>query len=252
MLCKRIIPCLDVDAGRTVKGINFRNLRDVGDPVALAEAYQDQGADELVFLDISATHEGRRTMVEVVRGVAARLMIPFTVGGGVSTLEQATRLLEAGADKISVNSAAVADPDLINAIAEEHGSQCCVLAVDVRSRADRKWDVLTHGGRRISGREAFEWATEAVKRGAGEILLTSWDRDGTRAGFDIPLTHAFAANLPVPVIASGGADGPESFAEVFGAGRADAALAASIFHDGDWTVGALKKYLDDLGIEVRL
>ncbi len=253
MLCKRIIPCLDVDHGRTVKGIHFQGLRDVGDPVALGDIYQRQGADELVFLDISASVEGRETMVETVERVAEALMIPFTVGGGVTSLDRVKRLLGAGADKISVNTAAVERPSLIDEIASAAGSQCCVLALDAKKRAEGEgWAVLTHGGRKPTGRDARAWAGEAVERGAGEILLTSWDRDGTLDGFDLPLTRAFAGDLPVPVIASGGAGGPGCFVDVFREGKADAALAASIFHDGTWTVRALKEELDKAGIEVRL
>ena len=250
MLCKRIIPCLDVADGRTVKGVNFQGLRDIGDPVALACHYQEQGADELVFLDISASAEGRATMMDVVAEVAANLMIPFTVGGGISTLEQVQALLARGADKVSVNTAAVLRPELIREIAQECGSQCCVLAIDAKRNGDI-WEVLTHGGRRATGRDALQWAQEAVALGAGEILLTSWDRDGTLAGFDLPLTRAFADALPVPVIASGGASGPESFVAVFQDGHADAALAASIFHDHQWTVAALKAVLAEQGIDVR-
>jgi len=252
MLCRRIIPCLDVDAGRTVKGVRFQSLRDVGDPVSLALEYQNQGADELVFLDISASVEGRKTMLTVVSSVAAVLEIPFTVGGGVSSLGQVRELLAAGADKVSVNTAAVARPELVQEIAGEFGSQCCVLAVDARRREGaRGFEVLTHGGRNPAGKDAFEWASEAVRLGAGEILLTSWDRDGTLDGFDIELTRTFSEGLGVPVIASGGASGPQSFAEVFREGRADAALAASIFHDSKWTVAALKGVLLAQGIEVR-
>ncbi|MGE0199765.1 MAG: imidazole glycerol phosphate synthase subunit HisF [Candidatus Melainabacteria bacterium] len=254
--CKRIIPCLDVTDGRTVKGVKFQNLRDVGDPVELARVYQDQGADELVFLDISASVEGRKTMLHVVEAVARVLMIPFTVGGGITTIEDVHRLLDAGADKVSVNTAAVNNPDLIRQIAQACGSQCCVLAIDARRFEDAteeapRWQVLTHGGRKATGRDALVWAKEAVALGAGEILLTSWDQDGTRAGFDLPLNRAFADALPVPVIASGGAGGPESFVAVFRDGHADAALAASIFHDGQWTVDALKAVIAQEGMAVR-
>jgi cyclase len=225
----------------------------MGDPVELGLVYQNQGADELVFLDISATNEGRKTMVEVVENVAAQLMIPFTVGGGISSVEQAARLLEAGADKVSINTAAVLDPQLIRSISEAHGSQSCVVAIDARQRAGGgSWDVLTHGGRKNTGLDALRWAEQAVALGAGEILLTSWDRDGTLAGFDILLTRSFTDHLPVPVIASGGAANPESFVEVFSAGAADAALAATIFHDGSWTVDRLKSELKSKGIRVRL
>ncbi|HPQ80825.1 MAG TPA: imidazole glycerol phosphate synthase subunit HisF [bacterium] len=251
MLCKRIIPCLDVAEGRTVKGIRFQELRDVGDPVEQACAYQSQGADELVFLDISATNEGREAMLNAVEAVAARLMMPFTVGGGVSSVERASRLLERGADKVAVNTAAVERPELIDEIASCNGSQCCILAIDAR-RKGSSWEVLTHGGRRSSGRDAFEWAKEAVSRGAGEILLTSWDRDGTLSGFDLNLTRIFSTGLPVPVIASGGAAGPEHFLKVFKEARADAALAASIFHDGRFTVREIKEELKRNGVEVRL
>lgn len=252
--CKRIIPCLDVASGRTVKGIQFQGLRDVGDPVELAQRYQEQGADELMFLDITATNEERGTFLSVVENVAACLMIPFSVGGGVRTLEDAKRLLEAGADKVSVNSAAVARPELLSEIAEAFGSQCCVLAIDAKRRPDVQdicWDVLTHGGKRSAGMDALAWAKHAVELGAGEILLTSWDKDGTRDGFDLELTKAFATVLPVPVIASGGARGPESFVDVFQDAYADAALAASIFHDGEWTVNRLKAVLIESGITVR-
>ena len=239
-LCRRIIPCLDVAEGRTVKGIKFQNLRDIGDPVVLADAYQKQGADELMFLDISASHEGRKTMLEWVHAVADCLMIPFSVGGGVSTIEQVISLLEAGADKVSVNTAAVARPELLSEIATRCGSQCCILAVDAK-RNGNSWEVITHGGRKPTGMDALDWGKRATELGAGEILLTSWDQDGTRSGFDLELTRRFSETLTVPIIASGGAGGPECFAEVFVEGKADAALAASIFHDGDWTVQALKR-----------
>ncbi|MBK8189664.1 MAG: imidazole glycerol phosphate synthase subunit HisF [Vampirovibrionales bacterium] len=264
MLCKRIIPCLDVADGRTVKGVQFQNLRDIGDPVELALIYQDQGADELLFLDISASHEGRETMFHVVEAVARRLMIPFTVGGGVTTLAQAKRLLASGADKVSINTGALRNPSLIRDIAEECGSQCCVLAIDARRKqpaiagaaAPRPpvppppvWEALTHGGRSVGHPDAFVWAREAVNLGAGEILLTSWDQDGTLAGFDLALTRQFAENLPIPVIASGGGGGPASFVDVFCAGGADAALAASIFHDNQWTVDSLKREIVRLNPE---
>lgn len=249
--CRRIIPCLDVANGRTVKGVNFANLRDVGDPVELAERYQDQGADELMFLDISATVEGRDTMIEVVRHVARRMRIPLSVGGGISQVEHVKRLLDAGADKVSINSAAVKRPELIAEISQACGAQCCMLAIDTK-RSDNQWDVLTHGGKTNTGLNALAWAKQAVTLGAGEILLTSWDKDGTREGFDLPLTRAFAESLPVPVIASGGASGPDSFVDVFRDGAADAALAASIFHDGQWTVSALKAAIAKEGVSVRL
>lgn len=251
MLCKRIIPCLDVDAGRTVKGTRFQQLRAVGEPVELARRYQDEGADELVFLDISATVEGRETMVSVVERVADVLSIPFAVGGGVASREQARRLLRAGADKVTINSAAVARPELLSEIAGEFGAQCCVLAIDARRLPDGCWQVMIHGGRSETGIDVRAWAEEGVLRGAGELLLTSWDQDGTRSGFDLALTRSVAGAVPVPVIASGGAAGPASFIEVFSEGKADAALAAGIFHDGLWTIAALKRELSAAGIEVR-
>ena len=208
--------------------------------MVLADAYQKQGADELMFLDISASHEGRKTMLEWVHAVADCLMIPFSVGGGVSTIEQVISLLEAGADKVSVNTAAVARPELLSEIATRCGSQCCILAVDAK-RNGNSWEVITHGGRKPTGMDALDWGKRATELGAGEILLTSWDQDGTRSGFDLELTRRFSETLTVPIIASGGAGGPECFAEVFVEGKADAALAASIFHDGDWTVQALKR-----------
>jgi cyclase len=224
----------------------------MGDPVEMAALYQDQGADELVFLDISASHEGRDIMIETVQKVARVLMIPFTVGGGIRTMEDVKRLLDAGADKVSVNTAAVLNPDLISQIATECGSQCCVLAIDAQKKTDETgWIVLTHGGRQTEGVDALNWAKTATMLGAGEILLTSWDKDGTRDGFDIPLNRAFSDALPIPVIASGGGSGPESFIEVFKEGHADAALAATIFHDGSWTVEALKAEIQQKGIIVR-
>lgn len=260
-LCKRIIPCLDVANGMTVKGVNFTNLRTIGDPVALGLVYEEQGADELTFLDISASAEERATVVELVERVADNLSIPFTVGGGISTLADAKRLLQAGADKVSINTAAVNRPELISEIASAWGSQCCVVAIDARavvaneaqpSGPEGVWEVLVKGGRVATGRDAFKWAKECIERGAGEILLTSWDRDGTLAGFDLPMVRAFAESLPVPVIASGGARDPDSFVDVFQNGSADAALAASIFHDGTYTILQVKERLRDAGVPVRL
>lgn len=244
--CKRIIPCLDVDShGRTVKGIQFQGLRDIGDPVEMAALYEAQGADELVFLDISASHEGRQTMAGLVERIADVLRIPFTVGGGISTLPQVVDLLQRGADKVSINSSAVRNPQLINEIATHCGNQCCVLAIDARYHGKRfgrdSWDVLVKGGREVTGLDALDWAKEAVDRGAGEILLTSWDKDGTRSGFDCDLTAQLSQAVGVPVIASGGGFGPDTFVDVFTRGHADAALAASIFHDGQWTVNSLKQ-----------
>jgi imidazole glycerol-phosphate synthase subunit HisF len=240
-LTQRIIPCLDVSHGRTVKGIKFQGLRDIGCPVELALAYQAQGADELVFLDISASVEGRNTMVEVVENVARGLMIPFTVGGGVTTLSQVHTLLTKGADKVSFNTAAVQNPAILSEVAQEFGSQCCVLAIDAKQKESGEgWEVLTHGGKNRTGLDALEWAKQAVDSGAGEILLTSWDQDGTLSGFDLPLTRTISEAVRVPVIASGGGNGPQSFVDVFAHGKADAALAATIFHDHQWTVAALK------------
>lgn len=256
-LCKRIIPCLDVKDGVTVKGINFGNLREIGDPVELGLFYEQQGADELTFLDISASTEARATVVDLVGRVAANLSIPFTVGGGVSSLDDVKRLLSNGADKVSINTAAFKRPQLINEIAEHCGSQCCVVAIDVR--LDRtgdamrrpKWETLIRGGREATGRDALDWAVECVERGAGEILLTSWDKDGTQEGFDLELVRTFAERLPIPVIASGGAANPQSFVTVFQDGKADAALAASIFHDGKYTIAAVKEELRQAGVNVR-
>ena len=249
MLTKRIIPCLDVSHGRVVKGIRFQSLRDAGNPVELALEYQLQGADEIVILDISATPEGRGHQHETVRRIREGLAIPLTIGGGVRTAADAQALLEAGADKVSINSAAVADPSLIDAIATRFGSQCCVVAIDAALR-DGKFEVLVSGGRDGTGKDAIDWAYEAQERGAGEILLTSWDRDGTREGYDLPLTRAVAEMVHLPVIASGGADHAGHVADAFAAG-ADAVLAASIFHDGDLTVGDVKLHLMEQGVVVR-
>jgi len=257
-LCKRIIPCLDVRDGRTVKGVQFTNLRDMGDPVELAAIYEEQGADELMFLDITASHEERKTVFDLVRRVADTLSIPFTVGGGISNLEDVKKLLACGADKVSVNTAAVNRPQLVSEVAFACGSQCCVLAVDARRKSNgasseglNGWEVLIQGGRKTTGLDAFAWAKQCVENGAGEILLTSWDRDGTGSGFDIELCRQFSDGLGVPVIASGGASGPDSFVEVFQNGHADAALAATIFHDGTWTVANLKAEVTKAGIPIR-
>jgi imidazoleglycerol phosphate synthase cyclase subunit len=249
MLLPRIIPCLDVDAGRVVKGVKFQGLRDAGDPVERAAAYADQGADELVVLDVSATPEGRGNAREVVRDVRRVLPIPLTVGGGVRRVEDAEALLEAGADKVSINTAAVSDPDLLNHMAARFGRQCTVLALDA-ARRDGGWEVVVRSGRDRTGTDAVQWAAEAVDRGAGEILLTSWDRDGTGSGYDTELLAAMREAVPVPIIASGGASGPEHMVAALRAG-ADAVLAATIFHDGHTTVGTLKAELADLGVEVR-
>mgnify|MGYP001116417885 CR=1 FL=1 len=251
MLAKRIIPCLDVKDGRVVKGINFVNLRDAGDPVEQARVYDREGADELVFLDISATPDGRRTTAEMVRRVADQVFLPLTVGGGIRTVEDMRTILLAGADKVSVNSAAVARPEVLSEGASRFGSQCVVLAIDARRRADGGWEVYTHGGRTPTGIDAIEWAKRAVELGAGEILLTSMDADGTLAGYDIELTRAIVEAVNVPVIASGGAGTLEHFAEVLTEGKADAALAASLFHDKKLTVGTVKEYLLERGLPIR-
>ena len=250
MLAKRIIPCLDIRDGQTVKGIHFEGLQRVGDPVELGAKYAAQGADELVYLDISASEEGRRTFTELVTRIAARIDIPFTVGGGISSVEDAGRLLDAGADKVTVNSAAVRNPALIDAIAARYGSQFVVAAIDAR-QVDGRWVVTTHGGKRPTDRELFTWAREAVERGAGEILFTSMDHDGTKNGYPCE-TFAQLAELSVPIIASGGAGSVGHIAEVLTRGRADAALAASIFHYDEIPIPVLKRELDRRGIPVRL
>jgi imidazole glycerol-phosphate synthase subunit HisF len=249
MLTSRIIPCLDVSHGRVVKGVRFQGLRDAGDPAERARLYQEQGADEIVILDVSATPEGRGHQHETVRRVRAALSIPLTVGGGIRTEADALALLEAGADKVSVNTAAVDRPGLLTEIAERFGRQCCVLAIDAATR-DGRFEVLVKGGREGTGLDAVAWAREGERRGAGEILLTSWDRDGTRSGYDLALTSAVARAVRVPVIASGGAENAEHIAQAFKAG-ADAVLAASIFHDGDLTVGDVKLHLQEQGLAVR-
>lgn len=250
MLAKRIIPCLDVKDGRTVKGINFLGLRDVGDPVELGAAYASDGADELVYLDISASVEGRRTFVSLVERISARINIPFTVGGGISTPDDAARLLDSGADKISVNTAAVRNPSLIDSIARRYGSQFVVLAIDAKRQGDL-WMITTHGGRNMTGRELFAWAREGQERGAGEILLTSMDHDGTRNGYPCDLFAELSDMLSIPVIASGGAGSAQDILKVLTDGRADAALAASIFHFGEMTVSGLKDILASEGVCVR-
>ncbi len=251
MLARRIIPCLDVKDGRVVKGVRFVNLRDAGDPVEQARLYDEMGADELVFLDISATPEGRATTVEMVRRVADQVFLPFTVGGGIGTVEDMRRLLLAGADKVSVNSAAVRHPALLAEGAQRFGSQCIVLAIDARRRAGG-WEVVINGGRVPTGLDAVAWAQRGVALGAGEILLTSMDADGTLAGYDLALTRAIAEAVDVPVIASGGAGSPEHFFEVLTTAGADAALAASLFHDRTLTIAAVKAYLADRSVPVRL
>ncbi len=251
MLAKRIIPCLDVKEGRVVKGINFVSLRDAGDPVEQAQLYDAAGADELVLLDITATHEGRDIMLDVVRAVADSVFIPFTVGGGLRTVEDMSAMLQAGADKVSINSAAVQNPDLISEGATLFGSQCVVVAIDARRRTGGGWEVVVHGGRKPTGRDAVAWAREAVDRGAGEILLTSMDRDGTADGYDIELLQAVTAAVAVPVIASGGAGTAEHFAEALTVGGADAALAATLFHFNQLSIPDLKAYLLAQHIPIR-
>jgi len=256
-LCKRIIPCLDVDNGVTVKGVKFGNLRKIGDPVELAVLYEQQGADELTFLDISASRDERATLVKLVQEVAHVLSIPFTVGGGVGSLDDVKQILASGADKVSINTSAVSRPALIEEIATACGSQCCVVAIDARKISTStgngpNWEVLVKGGSVSTGRDALQWAIECVERGAGEILLTSWDKDGTLEGFDLEMVRTFSELLSVPVIASGGARDAGSFIDVFTQGKADAALAASIFHDAQWTIGAIKNELNKAGVAVRL
>ena len=250
-LAKRIIPCLDVTSGRVVKGVNFVELRDAGDPVEIARRYDEQGADELTFLDITASSDDRDLILHVIEEVAAQVFIPLTVGGGVRKVEDVRRLLNAGADKVSMNTSAVNDPQLVFNAAERYGSQCIVVAIDAKRSGDR-WEVFTHGGRKAAGLDAVDWARKAQSLGAGEILLTSMDRDGTREGFDLGLTRAVSDAVDIPVIASGGVGNLEHLAEGILQGHADAVLAASIFHFGEFTVGQAKQLLADRGIEVRL
>ncbi|MDO6432412.1 imidazole glycerol phosphate synthase subunit HisF [Flavitalea sp. BT771] len=251
MLTKRIIPCLDIKDGRTVKGVNFENIRDAGDPVELGALYAQQGADELVFLDITATNEKRKTLRELVNRIAHHINIPFTVGGGISSVEDVSLLLQNGADKISVNTSAYRRPELINELAREFGSQCVVLAIDTKKEADGRWYVYLNGGRVKTDMLCADWARQGVDRGAGEILLTSMNNDGTKKGFALDITRELAGALPVPVIASGGGGTMEHFVDVLGEGKADAALAASIFHFKEITIPELKGYLQDQHIAVR-
>lgn len=252
MLTKRIIPCLDIRDGRTVKGVNFENIRDAGDPVELGALYAEQGADELVFLDITATNEKRKTLSELVNRIAHHINIPFTVGGGISSIEDVSVLLRHGADKISVNTSAFRRPALIRELAREFGSQCIVLAIDTRQEGDGQWYVYLNGGRERTEVRCIDWARAGVDSGAGEILLTSMNNDGTKRGFAMDITRELAGSLPVPVIASGGGGVPEHFADILGPGRADAALAASIFHFKELTIPDLKGYLRSCGISVRV
>ncbi|MDR9446907.1 MAG: imidazole glycerol phosphate synthase subunit HisF [Balneolaceae bacterium] len=253
MLKKRIIPCLDIKDGRTVKGIRFVDIQDAGDPVQQAEAYSLAGADELVFLDISATVEKRKTLAELVERIAETIQIPFTVGGGIQSVEDAKRLLDAGADKISVNSAAVRRPELISELADKLGGQCVVVAMDVKHNPEEAfaWNIVVDGGRTWTEIDAFEWARQAERRGAGELLCTSMDHDGTKSGYDIGFLQSLRQKVSIPIIASGGAGTPEHFAEVFDEGRADAALAASLFHFGELEIPTLKQFLKTKGFPIR-
>jgi cyclase len=252
VLTKRIIPCLDVTAGRVVKGINFVGLRDAGDPVEIARRYDEQGADELTFLDITATSDGRDLLLPIIEAVAAQVFIPLTVGGGVRVVGDVRRLLNAGADKVSMNSSAVANPDLVSDAAAHYGSQCIVVAIDAKRVADNRWEVFTHGGRTATGLDVVGWASEVCRRGAGEILLTSMNQDGTQDGFDLALTAAVSKAVPVPVIASGGVGNLQHLVDGITKGRADAVLAASIFHYGSYTVRQAKEFMAAQGIAVRL
>ncbi|BFM39729.1 imidazole glycerol phosphate synthase subunit HisF [Synechocystis sp. LKSZ1] len=255
MLAKRILPCLDVNAGRVVKGVNFVDLKDAGDPVELARRYNQAGADELVFLDITATHEQRDTILDVVYRTAEEVFIPLTVGGGIQSLEQIKALLRAGADKVSINSSAVRNPSLINAASDRFGSQCIVVAIDARRRLDPHnpgWDVYVRGGRENTGRDALAWAEEVAQRGAGELLVTSMDADGTQAGYDLPLTAAIAERVEIPVIASGGAGNCQHIYEALTTGKAEAALLASLLHYGQLTIDEVKTYLQGQQIPVRI
>jgi cyclase len=252
MLTKRIIPCLDVTAGRVVKGINFVGLQDAGDPVEVAQRYNEQGADELTFLDITATSDDRDLILPIIEAVASKVFIPLTVGGGVRATQDVRRLLNAGADKVSMNSSAVANPDLVSDASAHYGSQCIVVAIDAKRTAPKRWEVFTHGGRKGTGIDAIEWAMEVAKRGAGEILLTSMDRDGTKDGFDLELTAEVSRTVSVPVIASGGVGDLQDLVDGIQVGRADAVLAASIFHYGQHSVQEAKHYMAQQGIAIRL
>lgn len=251
-LAKRIIPCLDVDAGRVVKGVNFVDIRDAGDPVEIARRYNEAGADEITFLDITATHEERDTTLHTVEQMAAQVFIPLTVGGGVRTLQDIRNLLNAGADKTAINSAAVKNPEFVREAAERFGRQCIVVAIDAKQVGEGKWEIFTHGGRKPTGIDAVEWAKKMADYGAGEILLTSMDRDGTKNGFDLALTRAVADAVPVPVIASGGVGNLQHLVDGVLEGGADAVLAASIFHFGEYTIAEAKSFMQEAGIEMRL
>ena len=252
MLAKRIIPCLDVTGGRVVKGVNFTELRDAGDPVEIARRYDGQGADELTFLDITASSDGRDLILPIIEAVASTVFIPLTVGGGVRKVEDVRRLLNAGADKVSMNTSAVQNPQLVFDASQKHGAQCIVVAIDAKQTAPGKWEVFTHGGRNATGMDAVAWAIQLERLGAGELLLTSMDRDGTKSGFDLGLTRAVSDAVGIPVIASGGVGGLQDLADGVLKGHADAVLAASIFHYGHHTVGEAKRFMADLGIPMRL
>jgi cyclase len=251
-LAKRIIPCLDVTAGRVVKGVNFLELRDAGDPVEIARRYDAQGADEITFLDITATSDGRDLILDIIEAVASEVFIPLTVGGGVRAVEDVRRLLNAGADKIGINSSAISNPQLVFDAAQKYGSQCIVVAIDAKKASDGRWEVFTHGGRKATGLDAIEWAKKMESLGAGEILLTSMDRDGTKSGFDLALTRAVSDAISIPVIDSGGVGGLQDLADGVKLGHADAVLAASIFHYGQHTVPEAKRFMADQGIPMRL
>ena len=252
MLSKRIIPCLDVKDGRVVKGVNFVNLRDAGDPVEIAKKYSDEGADEVCFLDITASNEERKTMIDVVERTAGQVFVPLTVGGGVRTLDDVRQMLLAGADKVSINTAAVKNPDFVREASEKFGSQCIVVAIDARSSGEDKWEVFTHGGRNGTGIDAIEWAKKMEEYGAGEILLTSMDKDGTKSGYDLALTKPISRNLKIPIIASGGAGTLEHLSDGVKLGEADAVLVASIFHYGEYTIQEAKDFMKTDGISMRL
>jgi cyclase len=252
MLAKRIIPCLDVTGGRVVKGVNFTELRDAGDPVEIARRYDGQGADEITFLDITASSDGRDLILPIIEAVASTVFIPLTVGGGVRKVEDVRRLLNAGADKVSMNTSAVQDPQLVFDASQKHGSQCIVVAIDAKQVAPGRWEVFTHGGRNATGMDAVEWAIKLEQLGAGELLLTSMDRDGTKSGFDLGLTRAVSDAVGIPVIASGGVGGLQDLADGVLKGHADAVLAASIFHYGQHTVGEAKRFMAERGIPMRL
>lgn len=251
-LAKRIIPCLDVDKGRVVKGVNFVDIRDAGDPVEIAKRYNDQGADEITFLDITASNEERATTVQTVEKIAEEVFIPLTVGGGIRTVQDIRTMLNAGADKVSINTAAIHNPDFVKEAAERFGSQCIVVAIDTKQVAENRWEIFTHGGRRSTGINAVEWAIKMVANGAGELLLTSMDRDGTKAGFDLAVTRAISNAVPVPVIASGGVGNLQHLVDGVKQGGADAVLAASIFHFGQYSVPEAKRFMQGQGVEVRL